>query len=283
MKFEKKSNKIIYFELVFSFIFISVMILIFSIAFVSIYMNSLRISKNAEATSVVTNVIENMRKRTFKEFESYIDGLSIVGISKQIENEIQIISVNGMECQEKFFGTDIPSSYNLMLEISNTDNNFNLAKNVNITISYSILKNRYSLEMETLIEREKIDRVNVPIISNEYFNLFDISLEEYDIIPIKYSATTNSYVETNTGDPDWYNYASKEWAKVLVTPKKIEFNKDNIIDFNGNVLNTFNLNGEQIDINRFIYTWIPNFSVKDNETFFRYAARKKCNKTTIFR
>ena len=48
----------------------------------------------------VTGSLETMKR---KDFENYIEGLSIVGISKQIENGKQKIFVNGVECQEKFF------------------------------------------------------------------------------------------------------------------------------------------------------------------------------------
>lgn len=98
-----KSNKIIYFEIIFSCIFIFILTVIIGIIFANIYIKSVKIGKNAEATSIMTNVLENMRKRTFKDFENYIEGLSIVGISKQIENGKQKIFVNGVECQEKFF------------------------------------------------------------------------------------------------------------------------------------------------------------------------------------
>lgn len=278
MKYVKKSNKIVYFEIIFATLFAFIVFLIISGIFANIYINSVEISKSAEATSILTNVIENMRKRTFKEFETYIDGLSIVGISKQIENQTQLIFVNGFECQDKFFGTDIAKDYNLVVEISNTDTNFDLAKNVDISISYSVFGKPHSLEMNTLLEREKIKEVNEPIINNDYFKLLNIDVENYYVIPIKYSYASNSYVITSEGDSDWYNYSSKDWAKVLVFPKDGEVQKENFTDLNGNVAKQINYNGRTLNLYDYMYVWIPNFSKKDNETYFRYASGKNAIK-----
>lgn len=179
-----------------------------------------------------------------------------------------------MECQEKFFGTDIPKDYNLTVEISETDKNFDLAKNVNIIIYYSIFGKTYSLQMDTLIEREKIKEVNDPVINNEYFNALNIDVDEYEIIPIKYSYELNSYVVTTVGDPDWYNYSSKEWAKIIAIAKEGYVKKEMLIDVNGKVSKEVKLNGATIYLENYLYTWIPNFSVKDNETYFRYSSGK---------
>lgn len=278
MKYVKKSNKIIYFEVIFSCICIFIITLIIGIIFANIYIKSVKISKNADATSIMTNILENMKKRTFKEFENYIEGLSIVGTSKQIENEKQIIFVNGVECQEKFFGTDIPEGYNLIVEISKTDKNFDLAKNVNIIIYYSIFGKSYSLNMDSLIEREKIEEVNEPIINNDYFKFLNIDIDDYEIIPIKYSYDLNSYVVTTLGDPEWYNYSSKEWAKVIVLAKEGYVSKDDFIDINGTVSKQAIFDDAVLDLYNYMYTWIPNFSKKDNETYFRYAAGKNAIK-----
>ncbi len=270
----KKNNKIVCFEIIFSCSLIFIMFIIISIIFANIYINSFKITRNAEATSIMTNILENMRKKTFYEFENYIDGLSIVGISKQIENETQIIFVNGNECQERFFGTDIPQNYNLIVEISETDKNFDLAKNVSILISYNIFGKSYSLEMDTLIEREKIKEVNEPIINNEYFNSLNVNMDDYEIIPIKYSYDSNTYVITTAGDPEWYNYSSKDWAKVLVFKKNGNISKNTFIDFNGNISKKVVFDSITLNLYDYMYIWIPNFSVKDNKTYFRYAAGK---------
>lgn len=278
MKYVKKSNKIVYFEIMFTVLFGFIIFSIISVIFANIYINSIETTKSAEAISIITNVLENMKKRTFKEFETYIDGLSIVGISKQIENQTQLIFVNGFECQEKFFGTDIPKDYNLVVEIANTDTNFDLARNVDITISYSTFGKQHSLKIDTLLERERINEVNEPIINNEYFNSLNINTENYYIIPIKYSYDLNSYVITSVGDSDWYNYSSKEWAKVLVFPKNRDIQKETFTDLNGNVAKQVNHNGTVLNLYDYMYVWIPNFSKKDNETYFRYASGKNAIK-----
>lgn len=274
MKNVKKTGIIVYFEIIFSFIFAFIIFTVIAIIFANVYVNSFKITKNTEATLIVTNILENMNKKTYNEFESYIDGLSIIGISKQIENDVQLIYVNGLECQEKFFGTDIPTDYYLVVEISETDKNFDLAKNVNINILYTIFGKSYSFEMDTLIEREKIAEVNEPIINNEYFLPLNIDVDDYDIIPIKYSYDLDSYIVTTEGDLDWYNYSSKEWAKVLVFAKEGYISKDMFIDNNGIISNQVNFENATLNLENYMYVWIPNFSIKGNETYFRYASGK---------
>lgn len=278
MGYIKKKNKITYFEIFFSCLFIFIIFLIISVVFASIYVTSIKISKNAEATSIMTNILENMKKRTFSDFETYIDSLSVVGTYKTIENDTQSIFVNGLECQEKFFGTDIPNGYNLIVKISNTDKNFDLAKDVNIAIYYSIFGKSYNLEMDTLIEREKINEVNVPVINSEYFSFLNIDIDDYDVVPIKYSYDLDSYIITTVGDTDWYNYSTKEWAKVLLFSKEGEISKDIFVDINGKITKKAEYNGTTLNLENYMYVWIPNFSVKDNETYFRYSSGKNAIK-----
>ena len=78
--------------------------------------------------------------------------------------------------KKSFFGTDIPEGYNLIVEISETDKDFDLAKNIDITVYYNIFEKSYFRNMETLIEREKIEEVNEPIINNDYFKFLNIEL-----------------------------------------------------------------------------------------------------------
>lgn len=132
--------------------------------------------------------------------------------------------------------------------------------------------------METLIEREKIEEVNEPIINNDYFKFLNIDVDDYDIIPIKYSKDLNSYIVTTFGDSEWYNYSCKEWAKVLLFAKEGYVSKDYFIDINGNISKYATYSDTVLNLYNYMYTWIPNFSKKDNETFFRYAAGKNAIK-----
>lgn len=69
------------------------------------------------------------------------------------------------------------------------------------------------------------------------------------------------------GDDQWYNYYAKEWAKILVFPKSGETIKNQFINNKGVINNT-------PELQKYMYTWIPNFSVRDNISYFRYGSGK---------
>jgi hypothetical protein len=275
MKNENYKFNFMTIEIIFIIIFTILLITTIALACIGIKNQSQNTNKNSEATIIMTNIIENMNSKTFSEFESYIEEISSIGISKKIEEGTQKIKVTGKELQGKFFGTEIPDGYNIDMEISNNSDTFNIVKNVNIIITYEVNGNEEKLEMQTSLEREKIDECNAPDLTSSYFDSIGISTEYYNIIPIKYSYDLNSYVTTTESDDEWYNYSSKEWARVLVFLKDGHDLKDAFIDENGVVKNTAVYDNYNLDLKNYMYVWIPNFSIKDNESYFRYAASKK--------
>ena len=150
--------------------------------------------------------------------------------------------------KKSFFGTDIPEGYNLIVEISETDKDFDLAKNIDITVYYNIFGKSYFRNMETLIEREKIEEVNEPIINNDYFKFLNIDVDDYDIIPIKYSKDLNSYIVTTFGDSEWYNYLSSDpiWANAMLSDGKYKVGEVAV----GQVVQNNNSTIEQTEINQ---------------------------------
>lgn len=279
IKFSKKN--ILKIESIFAFLIITTIIFIITTVCIRINLEFKVIREKSKATSIITGMLENINSRTYTDFEKYIEDVSIIGISKTMEANTQSISINGDVCVDKFLGTEVPEGYIVSLEISNSDDIFNIMKNVNISIKFFINNFEYNEKISTVIEREKISECNSPVISESYFDRIGINTEYYNVIPIKYSNELNSYVKTSVGDKDWYNYAAKEWAKVLVFLKDGEDLEGHFISENGIIKNTINYNDYQIDINNYIYIWIPNFSIKDDKSYFRYATGKNCIKMDL--
>ena len=84
------------------------------------------------------------------------------------------------------------------------------------------------------------------------------------------------YITTNTNDTDWFNYSVKRWAKVIIFSKKDDRELRKLfIDNKGNINFEVEYENEKINLGNYIYVWIPNFSIKDDVTYFRYGTSKK--------
>lgn len=265
-----KNNRILVIEFVLSFFTIIIISSIITIVCLKINAKGKIINTASKDSIIITNILENMKSRRYSKIKEYIDDLSVVGVTKTFEGNNQVIIIDGKNFQGKFFGTEIPKEYTLELRINDMNTNFDIQKSVNI----SLMHDGQVTEISSIIEREIVDYCNKPEISDEYLKDIEISLDEYETIPIKYSYKTNSYVVTTKGDIDWYNYYSKDWAKILIFPIYGEDLKNHFIDSEGNVKDQINYNGYILDLKNYIYVWIPNFSVKDNISYFRYGNGK---------
>lgn len=228
---------------------------------------------------IASNIMENIKSRSYDDVEKYLEELSYVGITKKIENNIQYVTVYGNEFSEKFFGTTIPKDYIVEFEAENNAEGFNVQKKISILL-YQIDKSD-GFEISTIIERENINECNTPIISDEYFKEFGFSEDEYEFIPIKYSKDKGCFVITTKDDNEWFNYSAKQWAKVLVFYRDGDILKDFFINEDGTINDISYYNNMVLDIRNYMYVWIPNFSMKDDITYFRYKAGKKAIKTDL--
>lgn len=272
-----KNSKYLILELIFSFFIIIVISSLITVISLKIKSKSQDINNSSKKSIIITNILENMKSRQYSKIEEYINNLSVIGISKKFEENSQVITVDGNNFQDKFFGTEIPKGYILEIRIYNSNEEFDIQKTVNIILTY----NNETTEVSTILEREIINNCNKPEISEEYFEELGISLDEYEIIPIKYSYKTNSYIVTTKGDVQWYNYYTKEWAKVLIFPIYGEDLKNHFISSDGKVQKQVNYNGYILNLENYIYTWIPNFSMKDNISYFRYGNGKNAIKQEL--
>ena len=216
MKKFLEEKGIVSLEILFSIIIIIGIIFLGIIVCVKINAETKKINQNAEASRIAINILESMNSKTYSEFEEYISELSIVGMTKKIVDNAQYISVSGDYVEDKFFNTEIPKGYDVEIKIESSGENFNESREVEILIKYLVAGNEEKYELSTVLEHDIIGECNRPIISEDYFNDINISLDDYEVIPIKYSYDKKSYITTTMNDIEWYNYSAKVWAKVLI-------------------------------------------------------------------
>jgi hypothetical protein len=261
-------------EILFSIIITVIIISIVIVISLNLKKCSLEISKKNEASLIAGNIIENIKIRDFNYINNYIEDLSYFGVTKSIEDNIQKISINGDEFEGKFFDTEIPNGYNLEITIEN-DADFGIVKNININVYYYINNSEENFEVETSLELENVEDCNSPIITDEYLN--NIGISNYEVIPIKYSKEENCYTITKENDVEWYNYSEKKWAKILVFPKDEDI-KEKFTKSNNYFYDEVQDGDKVLYLKDYIYVWIPNFSIKDGITYFRYQNSKKAIK-----
>ena len=267
-------------ELLFSFIIIISIIFIITVICLEIKAYSAKINGKTEMALIASNIMENIKTRSYDDVEKYLDELSYVGMTKKIENNVQYITIYGDEFSEKFFGTAIPKDFIIEFESENNAEGFNVQKKISIFIYYNSNK-ADGFEISTIIERENINECNTPIISDEYFKEYSFSEKEYEFIPIKYSKDKECFITTTKDDTEWFNYSAKQWAKILIFDKNDENLKSSFINEDGTIEESIIFKAETLDVKNYMYIWIPNFSIKDDITYFRYKAGKKAIKNEL--
>lgn len=190
-----KNNKFLVIESILSFFIIIIISAIITLVCLKIKSESKIVNNISNGSVIITNILENMNSRKYAEIEEYIDNLSVIGISKKIEENNQVITVDGNIFRDRFFGTEIPKGYILELKIHNLNEKFDIQKSVNIFLISNIEK----LEVSTVLERKFVEDCNAPQLSKDYFNDFEINIDDCEIVPIKYSNSLNSYVVTTRG------------------------------------------------------------------------------------
>lgn len=271
-------NRTIQIELAFSAVIIVITIAIITAICFDLNKKIESTNKNIEATIIATNILENINFRTYDSFNEYIQTIAGTGITKKVEGSSQNIVIVGNDFNETFLGTEIPSGYVVDFTATRTSENFDIAKEISIIVKYNVLNHEEKFEISSMLERENIEECNNPVMTDTYFQDLGFNNDEYDIIPIKFAENVNHFITTNANDPEWYNYSSKRWAKVLIFSRDADNLKDLFIDENGNINSTVNYDNMVLDVTNYIYVWIPNFSIKDDITYFRYGTSKRAIK-----
>ena len=162
-------KRIMSLEIFFSIIIIFSIIFIVTVICLEIRLYSQKINKEAEASRIASNIIENIKMKSYDDVEKYIEELSYVGITKKIENNIQYVTIDGNLFSENFFGTQIPKDYTIDFQTENYGEGFNIQKRIDLTINYKINQRIEDFKVSSVIDRESINECNSPIISDEYF------------------------------------------------------------------------------------------------------------------
>lgn len=284
---------------------IATTIAVITMVYLNINNNNKSVDRTAGATRLATNILENIKSMEYEEIE----------LDKDTNGDgiLEPTVISGAT----IYNTKIPKGYtaNISVRIPNSTNDiFGLVKEVKVDISFKVGGDNKKVSVNTAIERPVIPQCNLPqtsieFLSNSNDQVNDTrSLLNKEIIPIKYSDLDKSYVITTEGDSEWYDYFSKEWAKILAfeaddadkTKKIVEINgvtktvKEAMIDEFGKI------NTEKITITilkedgtkegeetksylDFLYVWIPNFgktadvveadgSITKGTYYFRYGA-----------
>ena len=271
-------NRTIQIELAFSAVIIAITIVIITAICFDLNKKIESTNKNIQATIIATNILENINFRTYDSFNEYIQTIVGTGITKKVVGSSQNIVIVGNDFNETFLGTEIPSGYIVDFTATRTSENFDIAKEISIIVKYNVLNQEEKFEITSMLERENIEECNNPVMTDTYFQDLGFNNDEYDIIPIKFAENVNHFITTNANDPEWYNYSSKRWAKVLIFSRDADNLKDLFIDENGNINSTVNYDNVTLDVTNYIYVWIPNFSIKDDITYFRYGTSKRAIK-----
>ena len=281
MKNLKDDKAIAGMEIIFAVIIIISIITIAIIVGAKSKYETQKLKSNIEASMIATSIMENMNSKTYKEFKEYISTVSMVGMKKDIIGEAQYISIVGGNENELFFDTKIPKDYTVELKIDNTNSNYNILQDIVITVKYNLAKKEEKYQLKGILNHDIISECNAPVLQDEYFKAFKVSNKEDYIIPIKYSKEKNSYIVTNTRDKNWYNYSAKEWGRILIFSKSQEEIKKQFINENGIIKDKIFYNNIEMYLEDFMYVWIPNFTIKNDESFFRYKSTKKAIKPSL--
>ena len=194
----------------------------------TIYLNTFYTVSATKKKSITTN-------KAVEIFEK----LELLGYDDVVIGETTVEYTGGNRI---VYGIEIPEGYYLKMNVTKygDENSLNLIKNVNLERKYKVGKHESLQYFSRIIEREKLQTVNRPILGN-------------DKIAVK-------YVEKNSGDywkkidesnNQWYNYESHDWA-ISTLKNKVIINGDDSLSFTGEP--TF-------------YVWIPRYAYKQIDSY----------------
>lgn len=232
---------------------------IVSMSYVNTSIQSRNITRTSGATRIATNLMENI------EAMSYADFVNAVGASNKLEC--------GADSETQVFNTKIPTGYSAIIEAmpvygSHTipSEQFDLVRQVRITIGYKAGKLDEKIDFSTVKQRELIEECNSPAVSDLRNDVLEEGMNFY---PIKYLQNAKAYIRTTEDDPEWYNYTNKNWATVIVSKKS----EDNLFDVNGKLVANINTSKTSNDYTQKV-VWVPKYfkSTSNSNVLFAFYA-----------
>lgn len=249
-------------------------VVVVTMIYLNLDVNNKNVKRTAGATRIATNILETIQLANFDSVES-----KTITNGNKLEYTVTDYYNNG---NTKTYSTKVPNGYTAQINVEQKDSKAQLVKNVNVDVSYKVGDNVKTVSLSTVIEKKLIKECNAPDISNEFLSSSSDEetkkLNEKYIVPIKYSYLLDKYVVTTTKDSEWYNYSSKEWAKIIVVDDKTFF-ENNLLDTIDNSIKTtkFSVSGTDKTYKDYLYVWIPNFGkeASTGKIYFRYGSASK--------
>ena len=244
-------------------------IFVTTVAIVTIYVNivtgSKKATRNSAATRLGTSILENISSMYYAEVEQELYRVFRDEVAN-VDNDWSA----GMTLQNcVLFNTNIDPGYTVFLQADELTNSTDKGRyevngalwdcpliiEIKLKVTYSVSDNFQEISLRTVKSRELLNEYNAP-------NIEDLLGMEYKkgstttkiktlnkIQPIKWSMDKECYVRANETDDDWYNYRSREWAKVVITNDKSLFKSS-----------TGGIDKSNL-INQVIYMWIPRYGI----------------------
>lgn len=235
---------------------ILVTITVVSILYVNTSLQTRNIKRTAGATRIATNVAENIQALSYEDFIYSYNGIAL---TEEYKGE-SYRKVEGSSSNYKIFNTKIPTGYTFYIKAdevygSHLDKKeqFDLVRDVEIVVVYKVNDNLEDISFSLTKQRELIGECNAPEVT--YLRSMGVTNSSTNIYPVKYVETIGNYMKTTEDDIDWYDYANRKWAVILVSDKE--------------ETELFDVNGKYIGTNAKMYMWIPAFFVNDVGDEFR--------------
>ena len=227
---------------------IVITISIVSMLYVNISIQSRNITRTAGATRIATNLIENIDAMSYADFVKVFDGVT--------DNTLEYENT-----EERPFSTKIPNGYKATIEATpvygshglsdKQDEQFDLVRQVNITVEYKVGNKLENVQFSTVKQRELIAECNSPSTSDLRSDVLSSGVNFY---PVKYLQNAKAYVRTTEDDPEWYNYTNKNWATVVVSKKS----EKDLFDLNGKLIAKISTTKTSDDYTQKV-VWIPKY------------------------
>lgn len=155
-------------------IIVAATIIVFTMAIVSmIYVNttfeSRNVTRTAGATRIATNILENIEKLPYEEFVNSFN-TEITGVAKQTAGDFIDYYLLDGGADKKLFSTSIPRGYDVYMKAdqsygshTNTAEQFDLVREINIVVAFSVGERLEKVDFKTVKEREVLFEANKPV------------------------------------------------------------------------------------------------------------------------
>lgn len=216
---------------------ITIIVIVLGIS-LTVYNSYSEKSKEVKRTSVATNlamkVIEKIEEITIDE----------ITVKSSPSNEIDISGYD--------LGT-VPQGYEIKAIKKDIESNTlinSLAFKVDVIVTYSVGVETKSVTLSTIKKKNETKEAEEPNIKGNEITINEGTEEaKVEVIPVKYDASKNGYVETDSRDSDWYSISSKVFPIVIKLKDDVDFDRNGVI---------------QLSQCENIYVWVPSYGTDAN-------------------